>query len=478
MTATLPQVIAGVLRVVLYGRTSKDVSEGRSVDDQLALLTQWATEAGHHIVDTLRDDGRSASRFGRKPRPDWEEAMRLINTGAVDVLAVWELSRATREREQWAAFMTACIRMGVKVAVEGRMFDPRDPDDAHALDQTASSDTRESEKTRKRVKRAVDSRAESGKPHGALVYGLAIEFDTKTGAKKRVLDEEKAKIVRDAAKRLLDGQSLTQVCRDLNERDVPSPRGGRWYPANLMRLLTRPSLAALREHQGKVKEGVVGTWPAILTHEQHRALVALAQENARGATRNGTHRTSLLVGAAFCDVCESGLRVVTKVHRERKRLVYACRVNHCVSRSLPDVDNQIERLVVARLSMPDVVAELTADDPAAEEARQALARMDAKIEEYRRLVDEDELEPSDLADLRRRQKEPRAAAERALRPRGVPPVVMDTAGADAAERWAALDVNGRRTIIKALLDIRVKKAAPRSGYLPYDPTGIAVTWKR
>ncbi|MCX6464732.1 MAG: recombinase family protein [Pseudonocardiales bacterium] len=93
-------------RAVLYGRTSLDRSEGRSVDDQLAELRRWATREGVEVVAECRDDGISASRFARgKARPGWQQVLDVLAGGQVDSLAVWEISRSTRDRSVWAALV-------------------------------------------------------------------------------------------------------------------------------------------------------------------------------------------------------------------------------------------------------------------------------------------------------------------------------------------------------------------------------------
>lgn len=150
-------------RTVLYGRTSNDASDGKSVDDQLSVLRKWARDTGRTVVAELRDDGVSASRFAgkRKKRPDWQQAMELIADDATDELAVWEISRSSRDRSVWAALIAACIDHDVDLAVDGKVHDPADPDDGFMLDLGAAMAVRESALTSKRTRRAVASRAQA-----------------------------------------------------------------------------------------------------------------------------------------------------------------------------------------------------------------------------------------------------------------------------------------------------------------------------
>ncbi|MDT7718318.1 MAG: site-specific recombinase, partial [Pseudonocardiales bacterium] len=104
-------------RAVLYGRVSLDRREGKSVDDQLAELRAWAQREHWSIIGCYRDDGISASRFAKgKARPGWAQVMETIAAGGADVLMVWEISRATRDRSVFAALIAACTAAGVQIA--------------------------------------------------------------------------------------------------------------------------------------------------------------------------------------------------------------------------------------------------------------------------------------------------------------------------------------------------------------------------
>ena len=147
---------------MLYGRTSLDKSEGRSVDGQLTELRRWAAAAtidGRpvEVVAELRDDGRSASRYATKDRPGWQQAPDLILDGRVDALAVWEASRASRDRSVWAALIAALADRGARFVAGGKVHNPTDPDDGFMLDLQAGMAVRESA--------VISKRPCAGRPH-------------------------------------------------------------------------------------------------------------------------------------------------------------------------------------------------------------------------------------------------------------------------------------------------------------------------
>lgn len=466
------------LDLVLYGRASVDRREGKSVDEQLAWLRAWAAHEGHRVVAEHRDDGISASQYARRrTRPGWQQAMAAIDDGSANAVAVWEASRASRDKRVWRSIIDALQEAGGYLCEGGRVHDPNDPDDEFRMEFDALLSARESAMTRKRVLRGVQARAAAGEPHGQAVYGYRIEYDPETGkAKSREHDPEQAPIVREIARRLLAGESATQLARELTERGVPTARGTRWYASNMIALIQRPALAGLRTFHGEVLADVRATWDPILTVEQHRQLVARFADPARKTTRDGSHRTSLLVGPGRCGVCGGGLRLTRKNHKSGSRtLAYACREKFCTTRNAAAVDEFVELVIVGLLADPRIAERLAAGDPQASGAAEEVARLRAKLDEARRMVAEDRLSLASLADLESRTLPRLDALQRAATPRHVPTVVTETAGPDAAARWARLETGQRRAIIAALADVRLMPAARRVPGAPFDPTCVSIT---
>jgi hypothetical protein len=75
------------------------------------------------------------------------------------------------------------------------------------------------------------------------------------------------------ARRTLAGESLASLCRELNERGIPTAAGGgRWNPTTLRRILIGPHLAGLRVYGEQLYPAA---WPAILAEDTHHALRVL-----------------------------------------------------------------------------------------------------------------------------------------------------------------------------------------------------------
>lgn len=465
-------------RVVLYGRTSLDVSEGRSVDDQLSSQRKWAASTGRKIVAELRDDGISASRYAgrKKARPDWQVAMELISTGQTDELSVWEISRSTRDRPVWAALIAACIENDVDLAVDGKIHDPADPDDGFMLDLSFSLGVRESAIISKRTRRAVESRAAAGRPHGSLPYGYRRILDPVTGkpvARDRHPDQ--APIVEEIARRLLSGEHAEAIARDLNDRGIPTAGGRQWRGGNLTKLAVRPTYAGLRVHNRKVLDDVRASWPALISLDDHYRLVEMHTDPGRDKYRNPTYVKHLGTGIYRCgrEECGGPMRVVVQPGRPNR---YDCRGCHKVSRYQAPVDELIETLMCRYLARPDVLELLTADDDApVKEAAAEVRRLRAQLNDVRRRVEAEELTLDDLAYFRARWEPKIRDAEERARPRSLPRAVFDVAGPDAEAKWRALPIADRRALVAAFLDVAILPAG--RGKRKFDPNDLRVSWR-
>ncbi len=159
------------------------------------------------------------------------------------------------------------------------------------------------------------------------------------------------------------------------------------------------------------------------------------------------------------------------------RVRYGCAEHHHVQRAAEPVDTMIERLIIARLSQPDVLAAISeaTQDTEAQEAAAETARLKAKITKARELVDADRLSLESLADLEARTLPRIRGAERRARPKWVPGALLDVAGSpDVAARWADLPMTQRRAILKALLEVRLHRTARGNQHTPFDPTSVEV----
>lgn len=82
-----------------------------------------------------------------------------------------------------------------------------------------------------------------GNPNGAKALRKARKGNTAAVAEIVKGADERAESYRDVLKDVQESgdQSFSAIAQELNRREIEAPRGGRWYPASVARLLSRLS---------------------------------------------------------------------------------------------------------------------------------------------------------------------------------------------------------------------------------------------
>jgi site-specific DNA recombinase len=460
---------------VLYGRVSNNRVETKSVRDQLAELREWANRERWQIVGEFSDDGISASRYAQKKvRPGWTAVVEQLAAGEADILAVWEISRASRDRPIFATLLTQCADSGVLIATGGRLHDPSDADDGFMLDLTGALAVRESHVMSKRIKRASRSRAAEGRPHGSLGYGYRRVCDRLTGRTERwEPDPDTATIVVEIIERIVHEETGESIARDLNKRGILTPNNGaRWHRNTVKKIAQRAAYAGLRTHHGRILEDVTTAWPALITPAQHYAVLARYNAPERDRWRNAATLKHLGTGIYRCGRCDGRMRVVPASGKPNR---YACRECHRVSRLQAPVDELVEAVIIARLSQPDILALKQGDDAEVERLQAEAARLRAKRSELRDAWDQDRMSTDAYVDLDARTRSKLEAIEKQLRPRVVSPMVTEIAGEWAEKKWAEISVATRRALLDTLAVVTILPETRR--FQSFDPQSVKIVWR-
>ena len=485
----MPIAERSTVRALLYGRVSAAGSDGRSVESQLEEGRRVVAREGWTSIGEQRDDGVSASRYARgKPRPGWQAAMDEITAGRVDMLVVWEISRASRDRAVWAALLAACTEVGTKLAVGGKVHDPNDPDDGFMLDLTAALAVRESGMTSKRTRRHLDARAQAGDPHGRIPYGYRREYEEHSGRPAgQVIDPETGPIVQEIVRRVLSGEALYAIARDLNVRNVPSPltvtrlRNRRptvempWRPEQVGRVAKAPTNAGLRVLRGQVVPGVEARWEPLVSRADHARVLELFSDPGRRTTSGDSSHRHLLVGLAVCGEC----RAVVRRIKNRSVPSYACSRGFHVARAMHFVDDYVTEVVLSRLEQPDVADRLAdADDDQRadqEQARAELAELRATLDGWYSAAVDGAVTPSGLAKIEAGLVARIEDAERRAKPRPSSPVLREALAGDVREWWSTAPVPARREVIRELMTVVIHRT--RRGVRHLDPSSVEIEWR-
>lgn len=294
-------------RAAVYARISNDrTGEEAGVDRQQQDATEQAEKRGWTVVATLVDNDLSASRYAKRPRPAYKDLLRLIETGQIDAVVVWHIDRLYREPRELEHLIDLVEQHGVAVAtcygdLDLETGDGRIVARIHVAVAAKSSDDKS-----RRIKRKHEEIASAGGYNGGK-RPFGYESDGVT------IRESEAALIRDAAARVLAGESVRSIVREWTTSGVPTVTGATWQTTTLKRMLLTPRIAGYRTHKGRETPAV---WPAIISESTRRRLTAKLTDPQRNHVAGVQARRYLLTGLVYCGGC--GTRMTT--HRGR----YVC----------------------------------------------------------------------------------------------------------------------------------------------------------
>lgn len=426
-----------ILQAVIYTRVSKDVSAGRSVQDQETECRSLCERNGWEVRRVYCDNDIGASRHSVKDRPAWKRLKADLRGG--DILVVWEASRAQRDLEEFVELRNLCAQLNVPLSYAGRVLDLTLGDDRFVGGLDALLAEREAEQIRTRVLRGKRASAAEGRPPGRPPWGYR-----RMGVAKWEPDPVEAPRIKEAVAKILSGETRYAVLQWLKSTG--------YAPASitaLKRALGNPALAGLRVHQ-EITTGK-GTWEPIITEQQHLLLGG----RGRNHITPGPEPKYLLSGIAKCGVCGEGLQ--RKKRKTNRQPTYECHRGHCM-RTVEHFDKLVVKELFKILAEIDP-NEHESDDPIALAAIQETGEIEEKLEEWITAAEKGEVTPAAFSRI---EKSLRARAE-ALKPKTV---LGDRRRMDPDRLkmdWPILTMRERRDIIRLFLAITVYPVENRGG---------------
>ena len=277
---------------------------------------------GWDVVRVFKDEGRSG--YTGEIRPGFEEMIEFLGRGQADVLIARHHDRLTRNPDDFARLMHVCGKAKIKISLyTGGELDLSTASGGFYGFMETGRSWYESAIRSQRVKDAVERNARAGKRTGggSRPFGYKIiRHDLGEGGRRRyrIIGEEiepaEAEAIKEAAARVLRGESIRSIAFDFNDRGIKPVGGGRWAGSTLRRVLVSPRIAGLREHNGEVVGDA--TWPAIIDRATHDRLVGLLDDPSRRRENFGRPRVHPLVGLVYCASC--GGKMTT--HRRRGKV--------------------------------------------------------------------------------------------------------------------------------------------------------------
>lgn len=430
-------------RAGAYMRISVD-REGTllGVERQLPPIEALLKRLHWDLAESYVDDDVSISRVSRrrrKTRDAWDRMLADAAAGTIDAIVALDYTRLMRDPKAPEQLIDFTNAHGIALATASGELDLATSSGRLQFRLLGAIAAHEAELSSERQRRRHAQKAENGEDAGGTrAFGRADD---------RVSPHSvEAPIVRELAARIIRGEKLYTLAGELNERGILTPKGNRWHPSALKRVLVSPRVIGAREHHGRiVKESA---YPALLERENWEALRAILLAPERSIGRPAEY---LLTGMATHKSTECSATLVGNRHRrgagEPVRM-YECKAG--------TAHRGCGRLSVRAQWLEDLVVDAVLEMLATPEWRQAIAegapaRDDARSRELLRQIRALEARQGQLEGLHRDN------------------VLDDTAHAKAS---AGLDQ--RITILRAQRS--TDRPTPVIDGLPHDRPGLDRWW--
>lgn len=332
-------------RAVLYARVSGDDRQNStsSIEGQLELCREYASNLGYEIVAELAEDARGASGASWD-LPKLNEAFELAMASKFDVLVTRELDRLARDLAKQLVAENEFARFGVEV--EYVIGDYQDnPEGELSKHIRAVIAQYERVKIKERMVRGRRRKAKSGYVvlHGNVLYGYKAVKD-EHGTKLEI-DEAKAEIVRMIFDwYTVEGLGTPTIARKLNKlgilppsaaKKTKTPRATNWNQAQVYRIIKNETYAGTwrygkRNRYGKnpKEHHITVEVPAIISREVFELAQKKRDRNKNHAKYNAKN-DYLLARRCYCGECQASMAALTKHYPNGTNYpYYRCPVPH------------------------------------------------------------------------------------------------------------------------------------------------------
>ena len=366
-------VTASKIRCAIYTRKSTEEGleqEFNSLDAQRESCESYITSQRHEGWVELSehyDDGGFSG--GSMDRPALRRLLEDLQAGRFDMVVVYKVDRLSRSLLDFSKMVELFDNHGVSFVSVTQSFNTNTSMGRLTLNLLLSFAQFEREIASERIRDKVAAM----KRRGMYLGGVPpLGYDVDRGAKKLVVNEAEAKLVRRIFKRYLALGSATELARELNRnghttkawitkagREMP---GKPWNKSHVYRVLNNVHYLGKIPHKGETYPGEHSaivkktTWDAV-----QKMLVTNTQS---GASSPRAKTPAMLKGILRCGHCGTSMGATFAKKNGKTYRYYLCLrarksgYEECPVRTLPAGD--IEALVVQQvrrvLQAPEIVA--------------------------------------------------------------------------------------------------------------------------
>ena len=206
----------------LYCRLSRDdelQGDSNSIKNQKAILQKYADDNGFTNTEFFVDDGYSGTNFDR---PDWQRLISQVEEGRIGTIIVKDMSRLGRDYLK-VGYYTEVLFPGsdIRFIAINNNVDSANQQDSDFTPFLNIINEWYAKDTSKKIRAVFKSKGQSGKPLCTNPpYGYIKDPEDKT---RWIVDEEAAKVVREAFHLCMQGYGPSQIAKEFTNRRIMNP---------------------------------------------------------------------------------------------------------------------------------------------------------------------------------------------------------------------------------------------------------------
>ena len=292
---------------VIYARFSSHAQNEQSIEGQLKECYAFAERSGLRIIHEYIDRALTGTT---DKRPEFLQMIEDSKRKGFQFVVVYQLDRFARNRYDSATYKAKLKKNGVRVLSAKENI----TDDASGIlieGVLESMAEYYSAELSQKIKRGIAISASKCKFFGGKVP-LGYKIDEK---KDYVINEETAPIVRRMFEMLAGGYNYAQIARYMNERGIPTSRGGKWNKNSFH------SIFANRRYLGKyIFQGneIDGGMPRIIDDELFEEVQRVLEKYAQAPSRGKALEEYLLSEKLICGKCGNKMTGISSTSKSKK----------------------------------------------------------------------------------------------------------------------------------------------------------------
>ena len=311
----VPVILPKRKRVAAYARVSTEQeAQQNSYETQIAYYTDYIkSKPEWEFVEVYADEGITGT--SAKKRPDFQRMINDAKAGKIDLILTKSISRFARNTVDSLSITRELKACNVGVFFEKENIDSLDPRAELIFTILSSIAQEESRSISDNVRWGQTRSMEAGNIH--LPWESFLGYEKGPDGLPKIVPEE-AETIKLIYKLFLEGKTLRQIARMLEERHIKTPKKSeKWYTETLKSILSNEKYKGdarlqktytvdfltkeVRKNNGEVKQ-----WYIRHSHEpivSEETFELAQQELERRTKRKGRYYDSPFTGKLICGVC-------------------------------------------------------------------------------------------------------------------------------------------------------------------------------